>query len=51
MERRIEIEGVRDELLGRLDERASQIGLDRSSYVPMLIEGAVAPPSSGQDIG
>ena len=51
MERRIEIEGVSDELLGRLDERASQIGLDRSSYVRRLIERAVAPPALARTLG
>ena len=46
MERTIEVAGISDELLSRLDERASQIGVDRSSYVRRLIERAVAPPDS-----
>jgi len=46
MERTIEIAGLSDELLSQLDERASQIGVDRSSYVRRLIERAVAPPAS-----
>jgi hypothetical protein len=46
MERTIEVGGLSDELLSRLDERANQIGVDRSSYVRRLIERAVAPPSS-----
>lgn len=32
MERMIEIGGLSDELLNRLDERASQVGVDRGSY-------------------
>ena len=46
MERTIEIEGISDELLTRLDECAGQMGVDRSSYVRHLIERAVAPPSA-----
>ena len=46
MERTIEVVGISEELLGRLDERANQIGVDRSSYVRRLIERAVAPPGS-----
>jgi hypothetical protein len=46
MERTIEIGGLSDELLNRLDERASQVGVERGSYVRHLIERAVASPSS-----
>jgi len=50
MERTIEIGGLSDELLIRLDERASQVGVDRDSYVRHLIERAVAPPSSATSL-
>jgi hypothetical protein len=50
MERMIEIGGLSDELLNRLDERASQVGVDRGSYVRHLIERAVAPPSSAASL-
>ncbi len=50
MGRTIEIAGISDELLRRLDERASRIGIDRSSYIRKLIERAVAPPSSGSTL-
>jgi hypothetical protein len=46
MERTIEVAGISDELLARLDQRARQIGVDRNSYVRKLIDRAVAPPSS-----
>ncbi len=45
MERTIEID-ISEELLKRLDERASQIGVDRNSYVRRLIERAVVSPRS-----
>ncbi len=51
MEQTIEITGVSEELLSRLDERASQMGVDRSSYIRRLIERAVAPPSSAATLG
>lgn len=51
MERTIEIAGISEELLGQLDERASQIGVDRSSYVRRLIERAVAPPGPTSTLG
>ena len=51
MERTIEVAGISDELLSRLDERASQIGVDRNSYVRRLIERAVAPPESARTLG
>ena len=50
MERMIEVGGLSDELLSRLDERASQIGIDRSSYVRRLIERAVAPPAAASTL-
>src|SRR5258708_7543756 len=46
MERTIEVGGLSDELLSRLDERANQIGVDRSSYIRRLIERAFAPHNS-----
>jgi len=46
MERTIEVVGISDELLDRLDQQADRIGVDRSSYVRRLIERAVAPPGS-----
>jgi hypothetical protein len=46
MERTIEVAGISDELLVRLDQRAHEIGVDRNSYVRKRIERAVAPPSS-----
>ena len=46
MERTIEVGGISDELLGLLDERARQIGIDRNSYVRKIIERAVAPPGA-----
>jgi hypothetical protein len=49
MERTIEV-GVSDELLGKLDERARQIGIDRNSYVRKLIERGVAPPSAASTL-
>lgn len=48
MERTVEIRGISDELLGELDERARQIGIDRSSYVRKIIERAVATPSAAR---
>lgn len=45
-ERTIEVRGISDELLARLDQRARQIGVDRNSYLKKLIERAVAPPGS-----
>ena len=49
MERTIEV-GVSDELLGKLDERARQIGIDRNSYVRKLIERGVGPPSAARTL-
>jgi hypothetical protein len=46
MEHTIEIAGLSDELLIRLDERARQIGVDRNVYMRKLIERAVAPRGS-----
>ena len=46
MDRTIEIAGLPEDLLTRLDDQASQIGVDRNSYVRRLIERAVAPPCS-----
>ena len=46
MERTIEVSGISDELLTRLDERASLFGVDRSSYVRRLIEREMAAPAS-----
>ncbi len=46
MERTIEVPGISDELLARLDQRARQIGVDRNSYLKKVIERAVAPPDS-----
>jgi len=51
MERTIEVAGISDELLVRLDERARQIGVDRNSYVRKLIERALAPPNSATTLG
>ena len=51
MERTIEISGVDDELLCRLDQLASQIGVDRNSYVRSLLQRAVAPPESAATLG
>ena len=50
MERSIEVPGITDELLVRLDQRVRQIGVDRNSYVRKLIERAVAPPSSASTL-
>src|SRR5437879_2517380 len=47
----IEVVGISDDLLSKLDERASQIGVDRSSYVRRLIERAVSPPSTAGTLG
>jgi len=46
MERTIEVPGISDELLARVDQRARQIGVDRNSYLKKVIERAVAPPDS-----
>ena len=46
MERTIEVPGISDELLARLDRRARDIGVDRNSYLRSLIERAVAPPGA-----
>jgi hypothetical protein len=51
MEHTIEIAGISDELLVRLDERVRQIGVDRSSYMRKLIERAVAPPNAAITLG
>jgi hypothetical protein len=45
MPRTIEIEGISDDLLRRLDERARRSGVDRGSYVRSLIERAVDTPA------
>jgi len=50
MDRTIEVGGITDELLVRLDQRARQIGVDRGSYVRRLIERAVGPPSCATSI-
>ncbi len=50
MERTIEVAGISDELLARLDQRAREIGVDRNSFVRKLIERAVAPPGSAGTI-
>src|SRR5438067_12261273 len=50
MERSIEVGGISDELLGQLDERARQIGIDRNSYVRKIIERAVAPPNAASTL-
>ncbi len=47
MDRTIEVAGISDELLARLDQRAREIGVDRNSFVRTLIERAVAPSGSG----
>jgi len=46
MERTIEVPGISDDLLARVDQRARQIGVDRNSYLKKVIERAVAPPYS-----
>lgn len=46
----IEIDGISDELLSQLGERARQIGVDRVAFVRRLIERAVAPPSEWQPL-
>jgi len=46
MDRTIEIAGLPEDLLIRLDDQASQVGVDRNSYVRRLLERAVAPASS-----
>ncbi|HEY6345250.1 MAG TPA: hypothetical protein VIY49_27460 [Bryobacteraceae bacterium] len=46
MERTIEVTGISDELLARLDQRAHEIEVDRDSFLRKVIERAVAPPSS-----
>ena len=51
MDRTIEIAGISDELLLRLEERAQQIGVDRNSLVRRLIERAVAPADSWNTLG
>jgi hypothetical protein len=51
MEHTIEVAGITEDLLVRLDQRARQIGVDRDSYVRKLIERAVAPPSSATTLG
>jgi hypothetical protein len=49
MERTIEIEGISEELLARLDERAAERGLDRSTYVRDLIDRETsARPAPGR---
>jgi hypothetical protein len=50
-DRTIEVAGISDELLGQLDERARQIGIDRNSYVRKIIERAVAPPRAAATLG
>jgi hypothetical protein len=50
MPKPIEIGGIDDELLTRLDERANQVGVNRDVFVRRLIERAVAPPSSWQSL-
>jgi len=44
MERSIEVPGISEEFLARVDQRARQIGVDRNSYLKKVIERAVAPP-------
>jgi N-acetylglutamate synthase-like GNAT family acetyltransferase len=51
MERTIEVTGISDELLARLDQRAREIGVDRDSLLRKVIERAVAPPSSAATMG
>ena len=51
MDRTIEIPGISDDLLCRLEERAHEIGVDRNSFVRRLIERAVAPPDSWSTFG
>jgi hypothetical protein len=46
MERTIEVTGISEELLARLDRRAREIGVDRDSFLRKVIERAHAPPSS-----
>ena len=46
MERTIEVPGISEELLARLDRSAHDIGVDRNSYLRSLIERAVAPPGA-----
>ena len=50
MERTIQVAGISDELLSQLDERASEIGIDRSSYIRILIERAVAPSNTASKL-
>ena len=50
MERTIEVAGISDELLVRLEQRARQIGVDRNSCVRKLLERAVAPLSSASTL-
>lgn len=47
MSQAIHVPGLSDEVLARLRERASQIGIDPASYVRHLIERDLAPPHSG----
>lgn len=39
----IQVDGLTDEVLSRLDDRAREIGVARNAYVRRLIERAVAP--------
>ena len=51
MGRTIEIAGISDELISRLDERAGQLGVGRDAYLRRLIERAVAPADAWLPLG
>ena len=42
----IQLPEIPEELLQRLDERASRAGVDRATYVRQLIERDILPPDS-----
>ena len=50
MNRTIEIGGMSDELIERLDQSAKQVGVGRAAFVRRLIERAVAPPEEWQTL-
>ena len=47
----IQLPEIPEELLQRLDERASRAGLDRATYVRQLLERDLQPPDSRMTFG
>ena len=47
----IQLREIPEELLQRLDERASRAGVDRATYVRQLIERDILPPDSRMKFG